>query len=203
MGDRLIINRKEQIQQIAARLFKQKGFEATTMRDIASAMDIEAASLYHHIKSKEEILENICFGMADKFITALKEVNDIYFDAEKRLQMAIQFHVQIMTDNLDESAVFLNEWRSLPEPLLSKFIKLRDQYENEFRVIVTDGIHEDIFDQTDPKFAALTILSAVNWIYQWYNPQGGKSPGEIANQLSTFILTGLRKKMVTDLHFKP
>jgi len=203
MSEKPAINRKEQIRQTAAKLFRVKGFEAATMRDIASDLNIEAASLYHHIKSKEEILESICFDMAERFITALKEVNDIYFDAEQKLTMAIRYHVQIMTDNLDQSAVFLNEWRSLPEPGLSRFIKLRDQYENEFRKIVVDGKNEDIFTQVDEKFAALTILSAVNWIHQWYKPEGRMSPGEIADQLSDLVLTGLRKKLVTDMHYRP
>ena len=203
MAERPIINRKEQIQQTAAKLFREKGFEASTMRDIASNMNIEAASLYHHIKSKEEILENICFGMGEKFLIALREVNDIYFDAEKKLTMAILYHVQIMTSNLDEAAVFLNEWRSLPPVSLLKFKKARDQYESEFRIIIKDGKNEDIFDNVDEKFAALTVLSAVNSIYTWYNPKGRLSPNEIANRLSTFILGGLRKKLVTDIDFKP
>lgn len=202
MSERLTISRKQQIQQAAAKLFRHKGFEATTMRDIAAALNIEAASLYHHIKAKEEILENICFGMADKFLTALREANDIYFDAEKKLTMSIQYHVQIITDNLDESAVFLNEWKSLPEQSLQRFKKLRDQYENEFRVIVSDGKNEDVFEDVDEKFAALTILSAVNWICQWYNPEGKMNPGEIADKLSQFILSGLRKKMITDVNYK-
>lgn len=198
----LTINRKEQILSEASKLFKEKGYAATTMRDIAAAMNMEAASLYHHIASKEEILELICFGMADKFITALKEVNDIYFSAEEKLKMAIHFHVQIMTDNIDQSAVFINEWKSLPEEKLARFKKLRDKYENEFRVILTDGKNEDIFADVDEKFATLTILSAVNWIYQWYNPNGKMLPAEIAHKLSDFILSGLRKKLVTDIHYK-
>ncbi|MFA6260452.1 MAG: TetR/AcrR family transcriptional regulator [Bacteroidia bacterium] len=202
MSDPLVVSRKHQILQTASRLFREKGYTATTMRDIASAMHIEAASLYHHIRSKEELLDTICFEMADKFITALKEVNDIYFDAEQRLRMAITFHVQIMTGNMDQSAVFLNEWRSLPEDKLEAFKKLRNQYENEFRIIVSDGKKEDIFDDVDEKLAALTILSAVNWIYQWYNPAGKMSPGEIADQLSNLLLSGIRKKLIIEPGYK-
>ena len=109
MSETLSVNRKEQILSEASKLFREKGYAATTMRDIATAMNIEAASLYHHIKSKEEILEVICFGMGEKFITALQDVNDIYFNAEQKLRMAIQNHVEIMTAHIDQSAVFLNE----------------------------------------------------------------------------------------------
>ncbi|MFN4994021.1 MAG: TetR/AcrR family transcriptional regulator [Bacteroidota bacterium] len=203
MAETLTINRKDQIMQVAARFFKNKGYEATSMRDIAAELGIEAASLYHHIKSKEEILTAICFDMANRFVTALKEVNDIYFSAEERLRMAIQFHVQISCDYLDETAVFLNEWKSLPEPSLSAFRKMRDNYEKHFRVIVKDGETEDIFDNVDEKFAALTILSSVNWIHQWYNPDGSMNPSQIAKKLADIIIGGIRKKLITDPHYKP
>lgn len=203
MSDTLSLSRKDQILQTSARMFKEKGYASTSMRDIATEMGIEAASLYHHIKSKEEILETICFNMADKLINGIAEVNDIYFNGEQKLRMAIKNHVQIITENIDQSAVFLHEWRSLSEPKLSEFKKLRDSYENGFKVILNDGVNEDIFDSVDQKFATLTILSTVNWINEWYNPNGKMSAEEIAKKLSDFILGGLRKKLVTDLNYKP
>lgn len=203
MSETLSISRKEQIMQTSAKMFKQKGYASTSMRDIATEMGIEAASLYHHIKSKEEILETICFSLADKLIMGIAEVNDIYFNAEEKLRMAIKNHVQIISENIDQSAAFLHEWRSLSEPKLSEFKTLRDSYENEFKVILNDGVNEDIFDDVDQKFATLTILSTVNWINEWYNPKGKMNAEEIAKKLSDFILGGLRKKLVTDFNYKP
>ena len=203
MSESLTTNRKEQLLEVAAKLFKQRGYAATSMRDLAAELGIEAASLYHHIKSKEEILETICFDLAPKFIDAIAEVNDIYFNAEEKLRMAIKNHVQIITQNTNQSAVFLQEWRNLSEPRLSDFMKLRDAYENGIRVILKDGINEDVFDDVDEKFASLTILSTVNWINEWYNPNGKMSAEEIAKKLSDFILGGLRKKLVTDINYKP
>lgn len=203
MSETLSISRKEQILQTSAKMFKEKGYASTSMRDIATELGIEAASLYHHIKSKEEILETICFTMADKLITGISEVNDIYFNAEEKLRMAIKNHVQIISENIDQSATFLHEWRSLSEPKLSAFKTLRDKYENEFKVILNDGVNEDIFDDVDQKFATLTILSTVNWINEWYNPNGKMNAEEIAKKLSDFILGGLRKKLVTDINYKP
>jgi TetR/AcrR family transcriptional regulator, cholesterol catabolism regulator len=203
MSETLSISRKEQILQTSAKLFKEKGYASTSMRDIATELGIEAASLYHHIKSKEEILEVICFTMADKLITGILEVNDIYFNAEEKLRMAIKNHVQIISENIDQSATFLHEWRSLSEPKLTEFKALRDTYENEFKVILNDGVNEDLFDDVDQKFATLTILSTVNWLNEWYNPKGKMSAEEIAKKLSDFILGGLRKKLVTDINYKP
>ena len=193
MAESLIINRKEQITETAAKLFRKKGYIATTMRDLAAELGIEAASIYHHVKSKEELLETICFDMANKFIMNAKEVNDIYFNAEEKLRLAIKLHIETITLNQNKSAVFLQEWRNLSEPNLSKFKMLRDQYENQFTIIIIDGENEDIFDFVDKKFAVLSILSTINFVNEWYNPEGKMNAAEIAEKLSNFILGGLRK----------
>ncbi|MES2380838.1 MAG: TetR/AcrR family transcriptional regulator [Bacteroidota bacterium] len=199
MAESLNINRKDQIVDAAALLFKQKGYVSTSMRDLATELGIEAASIYHHIKSKEELLESICFDMANKFISNAKEVNDIYFNAEERLRMAIKLHIETITENQNQSAVFLSEWRNLSEPKLGLFKQLRNQYENQFTIILIDGENEDIFDQTDKKFAVLSILSTINFVNEWYNPEGKMNAAEIAEKLSNFIMGGLRKRLVTDV----
>ena len=193
MAESLIINRKEQITETAAKLFRKNGYIGTTMRDLAAELGIEAASIYHHVKSKEELLETICFDMANKFILNAKEINDIYFNAEEKLRLAIKLHIETITLNQNKSAVFLQEWRNLSEPNLSKFKMLRDQYENQFTTIIIDGENEDIFDFVDKKFAVLSILSTINFVNEWYNPQGKMNAAKIAEKLSNFILGGLRK----------
>jgi AcrR family transcriptional regulator len=197
------INRREQIISTAAKLFRKKGYAASSMRDIANELNIEAASLYHHIKSKEEILEMICFSMANKFLSSIAEVNDIYFNAEERLRKAILHHVEIITEDIDKSAVFLREWRSLPENSLNDFVQLRNHYESEFTKIMESGVQEDVFDHVDVKFAVLSVLSSVNWINEWYRPEGKMGVNEIAQKISDFVLGGLRKKLVTDINYKP
>lgn len=199
MAESLNINRKDQIVDVAALLFKQKGYAATSMRDLATELGIEAASIYHHIKSKEELLESICFDMANKFISNAKEVNDIYFNAEEKLRMAIKLHIETITENQNQSAVFLSEWRNLSEPKLNLFKQLRNQYENQFTIILIDGENEDIFDHTDKKFAVLSILSTINFVNEWYKPEGKMNASEIAEKLSNFIMGGLRKRLVTDV----
>lgn len=193
----LNISRKEQIIQTAAGLFKEKSYEAASMRDIASALGIEAASLYSHIKSKEEILETICFRMADEFLKAIDEVNDIYFNAEEKLRMAVKNHIGIITGDLNSSTVFLREWRHLQAEKKNEFINMRNRYESGFTQILINGENENIFSAPDKKFAVLTILSALNWVTEWYNPKGDKSPDQIAESLCNFILTGLKTETLT------
>jgi AcrR family transcriptional regulator len=166
------------------------------MRDIAAQLGIEAASLYSHIKSKDEILETICFRMAEQFLQGIDEVNDLYFNAEEKLKMAIRSHINILANDLNASSVFLRDWRHLTEPKLSEFKELRNTYENGFKIILQNGEDENVFQTVDKKFAVLTILSALNWITEWYKPGGQMTPDEVAENLFNFIFTGLKKVTV-------
>ncbi|PRY12709.1 TetR family transcriptional regulator [Pontibacter ummariensis] len=188
------LTRKEQIERTATALFKSKGFAATSMRDLATALGIEAASIYSHIKSKEEILQRVCFRMADEFFEAIDVAEDKRKTASNRLRAAVAAHVQVLTNNTEASAVFLHEWRHLSEPLHGEFLALRDKYEARFRGIIRSGIQNGEFSVPDEKFAALTVLSALNWIHTWYKPEGKMTPLEIANSLSEMLLNGLTSK---------
>ena len=185
--------RQIEILQLAQDLFKEKGYSAASVRDIAKAANVEPASLYSHISGKEDLLDATCFNMAEKFLAAVDEVNDIYFDAAQKLKMAVHNHVTILTEHLSAAVVFQREWRHLGEPRKSEFITLRNQYEEGFRTIVQNGIDEGLFNEVDNKIAALTILSSLNWIVEWYSPEGAKNAGQIADQLYQFVLTGLKK----------
>ena len=117
--------RKEQIHHTARNLFREKGYVATSMRHIASELGIEAASLYSHIKSKEEILQQICFDMAQQFFAVTDELQKANIPAKELLKRAVEEHIRIITANMDASVVFLHEWRHLSEPYLSDFKLMR------------------------------------------------------------------------------
>ena len=188
------IKRKEQIQLVAQNMFREKGYKATSMRDIANAIGIEAASLYNHIKSKEQILQEICFDIAQQFFKAIENAKQADFTPEEQLRFAIKQHIFVITKNLDAAAVFLHEWRFLSEPHLSRFKAMRHDYEKEFRLIIQQGKKEGTFQDVDDKFYALTLFSALNWTYDWYKPDGKLSPNQIADQLSNFLLEGIVKR---------
>jgi hypothetical protein len=107
--------------------------------------------------------------------------------------MAIKLHVEILTQNLDSALIFIRDWRNLTGKSLDQFVAKRNVYEEGFREIVQTGIDEGVFNETDKKFAALTILSSVNWIVEWYKPDGNLDAEQIADKLSNFILSGLKK----------
>ena len=107
--------------------------------------------------------------------------------------MAIYNHITVITQDLNASHLFIHEWRHLSEAMRNQFISRRDSYEKEFRDIVILGFEEGEFKDVDPKFATLTILASLNWVSEWYRPQGEMQPKEIAEKLTQFILSGLQK----------
>jgi AcrR family transcriptional regulator len=189
------LSRKEQIFRTAAELFREKGYVASSMRDLAQKLGIEAASLYSHIRSKEEILHNICFDMAAEFRKSLEEVEkQKNLTASEKLRRGIIGHVQVMARDLTASAVFMNEHRHLSQPFLRDFLLLRINYINRFKAIIEDGVNSGEFKSTiDKKLAVMTLFSSFNWMPQWYDPEGAVDPVELGRQLTDMLVNGLKK----------
>ena len=193
--EKIVLTRKAQITEVAKNMFRQQGYAATSMRDLAREIGIEPASLYSHIRSKEELLSNICFKIGADFFEAFHEIETIT-DPAARLTAAIKGHVAVIVNNLDASAVFLHEWRFLSEPNLSEFKSQRDRYESYFRALIREGIEGGIFKKQDEKFIVLTIFSSLNWIYEWYKPEGSMCAEDIGQKLSELILEGLKTQHI-------
>ena len=185
------LKRKEQIHLIATHLFNERGYLATSMRDLAKELKIEAPSLYSHIKSKEEILQKVCFETATHFFEGLKDVEKQNFSAKARLNAGIHSHIKIICENIDSVSVFLNEWRHMSEPYYSDFLKMRKDYENMFRNYLVFGIDKGEFNIQNVDFAVLTILSSINWTHNWYKSNGNMKPKEIAESLSEILIKGI------------
>ena len=184
--------RKREIAEKATELFRQKGYAATSMRDLAQAMGIEAASLYSHIKGKEELLQGICFRMAEAFFEAQKEVEDSSLSPTQRLELAMIAHVKVITEDVAASAVFFNEWRHLSEEPLGRFKGLRDEYEAIFRALLEEGMASGEIRGQSANFTTLTLFSAMNVIYTWYHPEGSKTPEEIGREVARLLIYGLK-----------
>jgi AcrR family transcriptional regulator len=188
------LSRKEQVIRKAAELFREKGYAASSMRDLAQKLGIEAASLYSHIKSKEEILKTLCFDMANEFRKSLDEVEKQKGPASEKLRKGIIGHIQVMAKDLTASAVFMNEHRHLSQPHLRDFLLLRINYINRFKNIIEEGINSGEFKESiDKKLAVMTLFSSLNWMPQWYDPHGNIVPEGLGQQLSDMLITGLKK----------
>jgi AcrR family transcriptional regulator len=189
------LSRKEQIFRTAAELFREKGYVASSMRDLAQKLGIEAASLYSHIRSKEEILHNICFDMAAEFRKSLDEVEkQKNLSASEKLRRGIIGHVQVMAKDLTASAVFMNEHRHLSQPYLRDFLLLRINYINRFKSMIEEGVKTGEFKSNiDVKLAVMTLFSSFNWMPQWYQPGGVIDSVELGRQLTDMLVNGLKK----------
>lgn len=188
------LSRKEQVIRKAAELFKEKGYAAASMRDLAQLLGIEAASLYSHIKSKEEILRSLCFDMAAEFRKSLEEVEKKDLPASEKLRLGIIGHIQVMAKDLTASAVFMNEHRHLSQPWLRDFLLLRINYINRFKNIIEQGTRSGEFKKTiDKKLAVMTLFSSLNWMPMWYDPSGLIDPLELGVQLSDMLVNGLKQ----------
>jgi len=187
-------NRKIQIRDVARNMFKEKGYAATSMRGLASEVGIEAASLYNHIKSKHDILQEVCFEIAGHFLMNLEEPYDQNLSATERLKIAIENHLHVIIDNIDAAAVFFNEWRHLENEQLQIFKKMRGDYENHFLEILKAGQKSGEFRKVNEKLIALTLFNSMNWIYQRYQPKGKWDSKKIANELAELFITGIKNK---------
>ncbi len=175
-------------------MMKEVGFSGLTMRTLAKKLGMEAPSLYNHLQSKDDLLVTVCSNIADQLETHILEVNDIYFNAKDRLKMAIKGHVNVLTQNITASFVFVNEWRFLPVEDKNLFIQRRDKYELEFRRILDLGIKEGNLQFSDVKITSQILLSALNSIVDWYKPDGGLTPDDVALQLFKFVGSGITKE---------
>ena len=187
-------SRKNQISDTAAQLFREKGYAASSVRALARKVGIEPASIYSHVSSKEELLNDICFSMADKFFERLSKAIDTNDDAETILKNAIKGHILVITEDLDKSAVFFHDWKYLSEPMKSDFQIMRSNYESEFKKIISKGIEQGVFKENDVSFVVLTIFSALNWTNEWYVSGKSLTPEMIADKLSNLILNGIKNK---------
>jgi TetR/AcrR family transcriptional regulator, cholesterol catabolism regulator len=188
------LQRKDQIRFKAQVLFRERGYAETSMRDLADSLGIEAASLYNHVTSKEEILQSICFGMAESFFTAIDTIMETQQSSREKLRAAIQAHLDVITENSDASAVFQNEWRHMHEPFLTDFKNMRRRYEQCFRMIIEEGIMDGTFRDVDSRLAARIILSGTNWTYESYRSRAVSTLEKVNGQIIEMLIAGIEKK---------
>lgn len=162
--------RKKQIRDAAQTHFREKGFSATSMRVLAKEVKMEAASLYFHYPSKQVLLHDICFEVANEFFLGLEAI-DPNLTAGKKLVLAIENHLHVMDKNENAFFVFMNDWKHLSEPGLSHFKALRKKYESYFEKIIQEGINKKEFKNLDAKLTSQIILSSLNASFSWSKPQ--------------------------------
>jgi AcrR family transcriptional regulator len=183
---------RSDIIQAAAQIFRQKGYHGTSMQDIADAVHLQKASLYHHISGKQEILVDILDRALDLLIEDIEAVAKSEIKPEEKVRQAMQAYVGRLTEDIDLAAVLMQEHRSLAVDLKAAHIARRDRLESIWREILREGIKSGDFRPTDEVITTFAILGVLNWMISWYQPGGRLSAKEIAIQFGDIFLKGLR-----------
>ncbi|MFY0603771.1 MAG: TetR family transcriptional regulator [Flavobacteriaceae bacterium] len=183
--------RKEDILRVAAKLFKEKGYAAVTMRDIARELDIKAASLYNHINSKQEILKMIIISIAEEFTEEMNIIYSSNVSAIEKLQKIIALHIDIAYKNSYGMASLNNDWMHLEEQL-EYYLELRNSYEDNFRSIIIKGIETKEIIHTNTEITLFSILSTLRSLYLWIPKKEDLKSEDLVKNLSQVLIDGIR-----------
>jgi AcrR family transcriptional regulator len=182
---------RDEILEAAAAIFSQKGFHASSMQDIAKAVSLQKASLYHHVHSKQEILLALLDRALDLLIERLTVVAESTLAPEEKLRAAIISYLVLLTENRQLAAILLLEHRSLEADYKLRHIPRRDRFERLWRSMIEAGQAQGIFKRTDSAITVRALLGALNWTITWFQPGGECSAEEIARQYADLFLDGL------------
>jgi AcrR family transcriptional regulator len=189
--------RRQAIEDAASALFHAHGYSGTSVRDIARALDIQGASLYSHVTSKQDVLWSIVEQTAARFEAAAEAIEaadpgGATFGRNVYLIALVRAHVGVVTDDIERASVFVHEWRALQGHHRDEIGRRRDAYEARFRTVIADGIRTGGFHAVDPSVAAAYILTALNGLVGWYRPDGRLSARAIADLYADLSLRAVQ-----------
>jgi AcrR family transcriptional regulator len=186
-------SKKDLIIEKASEMFREKGFPATSMRDLAESVGIEAASLYNHIQSKSEILQEIIFRTANDCNVHIQALEDQQLDSIQKIESLIRFHAQMMLTRFNDYHVMINEWFHLTEPYLTNFTTQRRIYVQRMEAIIDEGIRNREMRAVIPYVATLTILSSVRGLEFWQR-SGKRIPAQtMEDNMVNHLIGGLKR----------
>jgi AcrR family transcriptional regulator len=182
--------RRKELTRQAARLFAEQGYHGTSMEDLAAAMGVQKGSLYAHVRSKADLLNEIARDGAGTFHAALDAIDERLPVIEK-LRLALRAHLRVVSEQLDIATVFVREWRYLEGERREEFLAERRRYEERIRALFREGVEQsELRTDLDVSVAALVFLSAANWAYTWLQP--GRDTDELADRFFELLVNGMR-----------
>jgi AcrR family transcriptional regulator len=184
--------RYAQIYETAARLFYEKGYAGTSLQDLANAVGLQKGSLYHYIDSKEDLLFGITEYAHTFFLTLVDEIDQEELSPLARLERTLRRHAEFAAEHFHVTAAFYNDRASLSVERQQRVVETRDAYEAKLRQLVREGQSAGQFAaDLDPRLAVFGVLGMINWINQWYRPDGPLSAGDIADVFATMCVRAL------------
>ncbi|HEX5147605.1 MAG TPA: TetR family transcriptional regulator [Candidatus Limnocylindrales bacterium] len=189
--------RRQAIENAASALFHAHGYSGTSVRDIARAVDIQGASLYAHVTSKQEVLWSIVDQTAARFEAAAEAIEaadpgGATFGRGVYLIALVRAHVGVVTGDIERASVFIHDWRALQGHRRDEISQRRDAYEARFRTVITDGARTGVFHAADPDVASSYVLTALNGLVGWYRPDGRLSSRAIADIYADLTLRAVQ-----------
>ena len=188
---------RQEILRTAARLFQQQGYDATSMNDVAAALKLSKGGLYHHFQSKDEILFHIMSHAMDiteeRVINVVRRIDgSTTAGAEERLRTLIRLHIQVVLSPEDrEITVMLHENHPLPPALRRKINGRKKDYVHFVENLVADIQRKrGMPSSVTPRAAAFALVGMINWIYQWYKPDGTLTGDSLVQQYTDIFFRG-------------
>ena len=187
-----VLDSRQEILRTAARLFQQQGYDATSMNDVAAALKLSKGGLYHHFQSKDEILFHIMNHAMDiteeRVIGPARRISD----PEERLRMLIRLHIDVVLSVRDrEITVMLHENHPLPPPLRKRINGRKKDYIHFVEGVITEVQRaRQSKAVVSPRAAAFALVGMINWIYQWYKPEGSLHGEDLVRQYTEIFFTG-------------
>ena len=201
MARESVVDSRQEILRTAARLFQQRGYDATSMNDVAAALKLSKGGLYHHFQSKDEILFEIMNHAME--ITQERVINPVrgIADAQQRLRELIRLHIEVVLSPRDrEITVMLHENHPLPPGLRKRINARKKEYVHFLERLIAD-VQKDAAKngqrprtaggRVSPRAAAFATLGMLNWIYQWYKPEGDLQAQNLIPQFTELIFGGI------------
>jgi AcrR family transcriptional regulator len=185
-------DKRSEILDAAIDLFSRKGFEGTSMRDLAVAVRLQPGSLYTHITGKDELLAMVEGRVRAQFLeTAKPLLADTSMPVPERLAAFLRRHLAIIAENLASATVFLHEWKFLEPTQLAISRKERRAYSDAVTAVIEEGIRNGDFRDVDARVTAQALLAMANGTYLWYSPDGRLPATTIADRFVDLVLHGL------------
>lgn len=185
-------NTREDVVRAAGRLFAERGYHGTSMRDLGRELGLLGSSLYAHVDGKQELLVEVVERGAALFQASADAAGLVPGPAVNRLRALITGHIGVVLDNRDEVRTFLHEAHALDGEHRMQIIEARDRYEQAFRDALTAGVDDgSIREDIDPSIDGIFVLSILNAVDRWYREEGRLSRGEIVDRVNRFVSAGV------------
>jgi TetR/AcrR family transcriptional regulator, cholesterol catabolism regulator len=184
---------RDDILDAAAQVFRQKGFHGASMSAIADSVNLQKASLYHHVASKQEILLALLDRALGMLIEYIGQIASQPLPADEKLRQMIRGYLNALADNSNLTSVLLFEHRSLDKKSHTRHVPQRDAFEALWRDVLNEGVRTKVFECNDTAMAVRALMGTLNWTLTWYRPEGDKAIEKIADEYADLFLNGLLK----------